>query len=190
MSSVVNTPGTISSSNDSDYIWINRANVTASDDVYSSCGCECVNIDTGPWIPTATLKCTNFGFSIPSDQQIDGIEVRIEWHASLASSVEDEKVRLIIGGNESGNNNANYINQGTTDSTIVYGSPTDKWGLSLTYSDINSSNFGVAFQAGTMNAISTGTFVAYVDYITITVYYSTPSGKTYSTCRTLTGVGI
>ena len=54
---------------------------------------------------------------------------------------------------------------------LIYGGDGEMWGESWTYSDINSASFGAAISfAGTSNS-------AVLDYMQITVYYTTPSGK-------------
>ncbi len=78
------------------------------------------------------------------------------------SSPVDNSVKLVKGGIISGDNKATgtpIANGGTYKS---YGSSTDLWGLSLTPSDINSGNFGVAYSVrgnlGTSKYIKTENF--------------------------------
>jgi hypothetical protein len=51
---------------------------------------------------------------------------------------------------------------------VTFGGPTDLWGLSWTYSDINSSGFG-----GALSFMTTGVSPANVDYFKFKVYYTT-----------------
>lgn len=119
------------------------------------------------------LKVTNFGFSIPTSAQIQGIVVKVKGKSTTIvgnqNLVYDSTAQLIKGGTVQGNNNAVGTQFTSSNNTTTYGSSSDMWGLSLTPSDINNSNFGFAFQVtsllGTMN----------VDDINITVYYITPN---------------
>lgn len=61
----------------------------------------------------------------------------------VSGAVTDESVKLINGGSIAGNDK-------TLDTTLLtaersYGGPTDTWGLTLSASDVNASNFGVGF---------------------------------------------
>ena len=60
---------------------------------------------------------------------------------------------------------------------MTYGNNTDLWGTTWTYTDINASNFGVAIQPWNNDIAD---HVAYVyGFVTITVWYSTPTVTTY-----------
>jgi len=119
------------------------------------------------------LQATDFNFSIPAGATIDGIEVSIERSQdTLPQDIEDSLVQLIKGGTPSGNNKADTVTAWpTTDATATYGSSSDLWGLSLTPTDINASNFGIAISA--YNDRDPGLGVnGRIDHTTITVYYT------------------
>ncbi|VVB98829.1 von Willebrand factor type A domain protein [uncultured archaeon] len=129
----------------------------------------------GSGVSSHYLKATGFGFSVPSNAVISGIEVRIEKSAS-GSNVRDYSVHLLKGGSPSGNDDADTsTNWGTSDSVITYGGSSDTWGTSWVPSDINNGNFGVAISARQSSGSSAR--AARVDYMNITVYY-TISGPT------------
>ncbi len=143
--------------------WVNPSNAMASDNVYAT-----VDLDAGI---SHYLKATNFGFSIPTDAVINGVVVEVEKHmAPYFVNVVDYSVRLVKGGTISGNDKANPNTWSTTDTYVDYGSPLDTWGLSLTPSDVNSANFGVAFSARAWWAYVG--IDGYVDHIRMTVFYS------------------
>ena len=121
-------------------------------------------------------KSDSFGFSIASDKTIVGIEVTLTRRASATSSIVDASVKLVKGGTISGADKANTRTYWPTSQTAVtYGSPTDLWGLTWTPSDINATNFGVAFAC--KNLASNGKY-GYPDGIQIKVYYSDASSVT------------
>lgn len=145
--------------------WTNSSNVGASDGVYAS-------TSVGGSSNSAVLTATAFGFSIPAGSTIDGVYVEVRRQgASLAHS--DQSVRLVIGGSAAGDNKAKSGTWSTSDTTQTYGGAADKWGLTPSDSDINASNFGLAFQC--KNALG-GSRTAYVDFIRITVYYTAAAG--------------
>lgn len=150
--------------------WTNHANAKAQDDSYAN-----ANL-----IITATtsyyLKATDFGFSIPSTATIDGIVVEVDRYRYTPTSGEcnDHRVRIIKGGSIGSTDKAVGTNwPGTdTDTYQSYGGSTDKWGETWSYSDINSSNFGVAVSAQRVSGIAD----ARIDHIRITVHYTDGGG--------------
>lgn len=123
------------------------------------------------------LKAQAFGFSIPPGT-IKGIVVEIN-HKATDYSIEDIRVQLLdASGNLVGDNK--YID-GFWDkpfyTLVSYGGTTDTWNASPTPSMINDADFGVVLSV--QNWAAVGTYVAYVDFIRITVYYnSAPSAPT------------
>jgi hypothetical protein len=132
------------------------------------------------------LKATNFGFSIPSGATIDGIKVEIDRKRDSSSSVLDYVIKLVIGGSVTGSNYAvTWTNWPTSDAYASYGGSSDKWGLTPTVSQINSSDFGVVLQVE-MEPPPMTTAYAYVDHIRITVYYTEGSTAHELTAKTIT----
>lgn len=124
------------------------------------------------------LKATNFGFAIPSGATINGVTVSIERKFSSApNTAKDKVVKLVKGGTVSGNNKADTgTNWPSTDTVKTYGGAADLWGLTLTDTDTNASTFGVVLQiAKTVSDGKSGTN-AYVDFISITIDYTTGGG--------------
>lgn len=175
-SSGPNSPGTVA--NDSSSVggvaWSNTSFALTSNDQYAT-------VLISPFGSSYFLKCTNFGFSIPSGATINGVIVGVEcWSEQLLAT--DYNVNLVKGGTPSGDNKA-YNPDITTESTITYGGISDLWGLTLTPTDINSSTFGAAW-AG-INSSPKFSSRIYIDTITITVYYTESTGSPRSQAITI-----
>lgn len=145
--------------------WTNIGNVSASDNVRATA------VGTGQNTYTHYIKATGFGFSVPTNDVIDGILVEVEGHNTgapfnVASYVE---VRAVKGGTIQGANRGTG-SLGSSDAYNSFGSTTDKWNLSWVPSDINASGFGTAFAFLLFNASAN----ANIDHVRITVYHSEP----------------
>lgn len=171
-----NAPGTMA--DDSSYgtrIWSSVDSAKVSDDARATASKPTAGTSTS----SHYLKATNFGFSIPSGATIDGVSVSIERSASNNSSpkrVSDDVVKLVKGGAVSGANKAAAGNWVTTDSAVSYGGAADLWSLSLTDTDVNASDFGVVLSCLFIYSSGKGQLSARVDYISITIYYTTGGG--------------
>lgn len=134
---------------------------------------------------TDELRLSNFGFSIPSGSTIDGITVDVlGWTPSGASTVNYNEVQLFTapGTNVGANKSTGSLpgaDPGTTYTS--FGGSADTWSKSggWTYTEINSSGFGVALcfiASGANRTIN-------IDHVRITVYYTEPqttlSGTVY-----------
>ena len=119
------------------------------------------------------LEVTNYGFAIPSNATIDGIEVAIEKSAQTSNNVEDARVYLTKTGTS--NVGSDYAKSGywtTSDAIYNYGGASDLWGTTWSVSEINSSSFGVRIRAS--NDHANRKRYAYIDHVTITVHYTIP----------------
>lgn len=154
--------------------WVFPENSWTSNNIYTWC------ISTG-FIPRTSyyLKVENFGFSIP-DSTINGIEVSIDRYASFNNVIlntVDNVIKLVKGGSIVGNNLADTVTKfPTSEATKTYGGSSELWGESWTYSDINSTNFGVAYSVTNRTSDYKNYQYAYVDTIYITVYYTEGGG--------------
>lgn len=115
------------------------------------------------------LKCTNFGFTVPGGATIDGIVVEIDRKCDVASAFSDVSIKIVKGGTISGTDQSTGAFWPTSDTIATFGSSSNKWGLSWSASDINSSGFGVAIN-GMDNSV--GSEVARLDFVRITVHYT------------------
>lgn len=120
------------------------------------------------------LKTTGYGFAIPTDATIKGIQLTIERYSPGTGGdprIRDSVVSLVKAGTITGNNKANATTNWsrTTRETINYGSASDLWGATWTPGEINDPNFGAALAVTTPNSSSR---TASVDYLAITVTYT------------------
>lgn len=151
--------------------WQNPTNIYSSNNVYAG--------QTGPnSVIYNYLKATNFGFTIPSGATIDGIKVEVECSGAPAANTfpKEYSIKIVKGGIIGGTNKANTANTlpQYVDAYVTYGGSTDEWGLSWTYSDINASNFGIAFSVSV--DWDKAPVSVLVDHIRITVYYTEGGG--------------
>jgi hypothetical protein len=143
--------------------WTSPGNASTSNDVWTYAS-------LAPGLYTYYLKVTGFGFTIPTGYIINWVKVRIERHAG-GTDIKDYVVKLIKGGTIQGDNKASATGWPASDANEDHNGGT-KWGLTLLYSDVNATNFGVAIVA--KNNSASATLTAYIDYVEITIDYSPP----------------
>ena len=146
------------------FAWNNPGNVTASDITYATFTGNAVN-------PSDDLLATNLGFTIPSNAVISGVSADIVGKGSLNGQGTDSSVKIIKGGTVTGTDQSTGATWSTSPGTRTYGGSGNLWGTSLTPSDVNGANFGIAYSATTL----TNGVVVSIDSITVTVYYTLPA---------------
>jgi hypothetical protein len=120
------------------------------------------------------LRCTNFGFVIPTGSTITGIEVEIDQYASVSDSVHDYLIRLRNATGQKGDDKAktSYWADADSDSYVLYGGVSDLWGEFWTAAEINNGDFGVDIIAE-----STTSSIANIDHIRIKIFYTEPDSQ-------------
>lgn len=154
--------------------WATLSNVNASDNTRAQTGSMTT---TATQTPSDYADLTNFGFSVPSGATINGVTVAIE-RSAASGNVQDDTVQLIKGGTASGTNKADTATNwpaAGSEASVNYGGVADLWSLTLTDTDVNASNFGVRIAAKTA---STGTNIAQIDLVTITITYTAAAVST------------
>jgi hypothetical protein len=122
---------------------------------------------------TQTLKITNFGFRIPANGQIDGIEVVVIRRSDVAEGIIDKSVKLLKNNLAVGNN---LLTQDVWDNNwtaAYYGDDQEQWGQTWSANEVNSAGFGVAFEAQCMGK----TARPEVDEVLVTVHFTVGSGQ-------------
>lgn len=189
-----NSPGTLVNDNSAGTsAWTNPGNAASSNDSWADS-----SVAAGGFSTSQYLKVTNFGFSIPSGSTINGIILEREGQCSV-TGLRDNTIKLVIGGIISGNNkNSATFWSDSGDTTFTYGTSTDLWGLTPSYSDINASDFGAVVRV--INTSFKFGSTASVDHVRITVYYTagasgpanlkTFNGLAKASVKTINGVAI
>ena len=178
MSSVTKSAGLATLVAGSDRDWYNPTNIyTQNYDLYnknSTCTYTAFTSATSwiEYVGTKVLKATNFGFNIPNDQVISGIQVHVYKEGINTGSVyvKDNSVRLIINEVICGNDLKSNNYWPTTAGFVDYGSEINLWGNTLTPAIVNSANFGVSLSA-LLYSQTYSPAQAYIDYVSITVFY-------------------
>jgi hypothetical protein len=124
---------------------------------------------------TNFLKATNFNFSIPPVAVITAVLVRVRKRAggviNLFNYVSDAEAKLIVEGTVTQQNKATTTHWPNSDAVEEYSFDVADYGTPLSVTDVNSSNFGIAFSAaytGVAGVIQS----AEIDQIQMTVTYT------------------
>lgn len=153
-------------------IWQNTSNIESINSQYASVDLmPNLNCFQATCYRSRYLVAYNYGFDIPPNAVINGIEAEVNAFCSFDSTVIDSTLvlRLDALNNIYGNNMASTNFWSATPSVRTYGSSTELWGIQLTPGDINAPDFGLYYKVYN-STVSYPSF--YVDQIAITVYYS------------------
>ncbi len=161
--------------------WVNPTNALADDGTNASV--TATTFDNGD--QTQILKVYNasvaLAAALPSSlASIDGVIIRINGYSDSASAVDFDLVQLLdttrvkVGTNQA----ATSVAMGTSTSAVhTFGSATDLWGLSLTRAWLIDADFGVGI--GVLAQANNSE--AYIDNVTVEVWYTPASGTPWST---------
>jgi len=139
--------------------WSNRSRIVSDNDSYVSS-----DINNS----SRELYTSTYGFSIPSNATITGVQVVIGRYAENSNSLHDNKVNLRYSGSEIATNKASSSYWPTSEAAATYGSSSDVWGATLTPAIINDNTFGVVLDVDNDN---NNNRIAFVDYVQISVTY-------------------
>lgn len=124
------------------------------------------------------LKLTNFGFSIPTGATITGVKVEILGkRVTVATPTLNIVDKLVKAGTPTGTfavTNTTGAFTGVA-STKQVGAAGELWGATLTAADVNDPGFGFAMYEQINGPGATQTDVLSIDWIKMTVYYTTIS---------------
>jgi hypothetical protein len=138
--------------------WTGGANAYNSDGVYAT-----IATDEGQ------QSYGNFGFVIPTNNQIKGIQVRLE--ASASAVVGSISAKLSWDGGSSVTTLQDTGLPGTTDTVYNLGGPEDTWGRSWTPAEMNDGNFTLELIGNTEgNTIS-------LDAVQVKVFFQASGGR-------------
>lgn len=139
--------------------WANPGRITADDGSTTDC-----NAGTA----SDYLVASNFGFSVPSDATINGVEVKAEIAEDalgtevFSAQLQDDSAALMGAAKTA-------TVSGSTLTVYTYGGAADLWSATITPAIVNDADFGVRLWFATSNN-------AHVDYVTLNVTYTEASG--------------
>lgn len=144
--------------------WVDPEHAASSDDVYA------VFFPEGPG-ESQYLKATGFGFAIPNDATINGIQVLLEGHATVvggAPNVLACEMRIVKGGVIGAVNHCATAGStpGDPDDLATIGGDGDLLGETWAAADVNAADFGFAFKLTVVDLFE------FVDSISITVFHT------------------
>lgn len=145
--------------------WTNTSNAGADDGIDATFG----NLPDKSVSLTNYIVITNFNFAIPSNASILGILVEVD-RSDSNQRTSDYRTQIVKGGSIESGNKSTGTPYPSTDSYKSYGGSGDLWGQSWSYSDINSSNFGIAIAA--QRSGSGSTTAGGIDNVRITITYT------------------
>jgi hypothetical protein len=181
-SAFANTAGPRIMSVDASAQWGSYSNLYAADGALA-------NNSIFSYSVSAIIMAEGFGFSIPTGATITGVQVDVVGKASVAGYVSIPVAfnSLIKNGSPTGTGYLNSTTWTTSLATYTLGGPSSMWGTTLTPADVNSSNFGFAIKVynGSSSALT-----AYIDYIKMTVSYSTGVNFAGATCTSVSGATV
>lgn len=152
-------------------VWVDTDFIKLSDGQYAT---NSIALDEF----TETLHGYSFGFTVPTGDTIDGIELKFERKAASADVIIDRVIRVTklappsipTGENKKFDQIAFWP---TVDTVVTYGGERDLWGLNWTPEEINAAGFGVGISA--FQEVTTAVAIS-VDSVTLSVWHHTPSG--------------
>lgn len=125
---------------------------------------------------TQYLQISNFGFSIPRDARITGIEVVVIRRADQPDAIRDRTVRLLRRGEVSGRNRADSELWDSEWTAAYYGDENDQWSNEWTPAELNRPDFGIVLDVG----FGESSAQPQIDEVLVTVHYQ-PAGKNVHT---------
>ncbi|RMH78261.1 MAG: hypothetical protein D6681_20205 [Calditrichaeota bacterium] len=125
-------------------------------------------------VSSQRIKVSGFGFNLPSDATVTGMELIIRAKEGTGDPVAFSEVQITLrSGVQTSSRHNDYGELATVDTDYVFGGPGDLWGeTSVSVTDVNNSTFGARIRM-TVNG-SVGGNTASVDWIGLRVYYVTP----------------
>jgi hypothetical protein len=176
MASIIKAPNTVSQSGDTGLAWSNLDYAKIVDGLAATTAYATLSpINARP------LILTNFGFAIPADSVIKGVQanvVRRGYSTGSSPYVRDVSVLLYYGVYPVANcqNKASTTDWSLTDFRgDIFGGTTDLWGTQLTPTIVNSSSFGLYLTcvAYSSSGPPNGTR-AEIDGVSLTIWYDAP----------------
>ncbi|MBK7585261.1 MAG: hypothetical protein IPI67_34365 [Myxococcales bacterium] len=147
--------------------WTTLDAAMASDDKWATTAAALATGKT-----TNQLKASAFGFALPANATVLGVEVSIERSAAgSGANLKDQDVRVFVNGAPLATNGAKNQAWTPTDAVWAYGGAAELWGATaLKKAEVEAADFGVLL---TVTATAAGS--PQVDAISITVHFEDPA---------------
>lgn len=158
------SPG-IAENDGTENTWSNPNNVCTQDTETAA------TVSTSKVDSSAYLVTRSYGFSIPSNHQIFGIEVEVYGSGFTVGGVAAglPNAQLVLSGSPYGSDKGG-VSMSLDPSPILFGGEEDLWDAEPTPAIINSPNFGFRTRA---RSLSAGTTNIRINYIRMRVYHGT-----------------
>jgi hypothetical protein len=133
---------------------------------------------------TQVLKVSDFGFALPADARVEGIEVVIIRKGDVSDGIVDRSVMLMNGGVAGGSNLRSRDLWEDSWTAAYYGDDHEDWDHPWTVKDVNSAGFGVAISVQGEGVIAR----PQIDEVLVTVHFSygAASGRTHKASSSAT----
>ncbi len=133
----------------------------------------------GSGVVTDYVIAHNFGFTVPTGVNVDGVLSAMTWIGQYAGTGIITSVALFYQGQIIGQVKSPGIANSQSFSTATQGGDSDSWGTVLTPTIVNDPSFGIGFQITTQS--SGGSDRSFLTTFTATVYYTTLSASVTAT---------
>lgn len=124
-----------------------------------------------PGTVTDYMIAHNFGLTIPDGVNIDGVQIDLNWQGQNSGTGVLSAASLYYLGGPLGTAKFPGVQNQSFAADTLQGGNSDQWGATLTPAIINDPSFGFGVQITTQSV--GGSDRSFVNYFTVTVYYST-----------------
>ena len=123
-----------------------------------------------PGTLTDYVQPFGYGLSVPSNVNVDGVQIAMNWQGQFAGTGVIANVALFYQGTILGQTKSPGTQNQQSPTTMTQGSGSDPWGAILTPDIVNDSTFGFGVQI--LAEESGGSDRSFINSFTITVYYT------------------
>jgi hypothetical protein len=135
---------------------------------------------------TDYILATNYGFALPTTAQVEGLQYDVRLRSQNAIEYfHDNLIQAVKGGVIQTTNRARPKSSNWPDNVlgiyqyVTFGGPTDLFGTTWLYSDINLATSGLAISAQLEGPASST--IAFIDHVRCTVYWTDGEGQKWVT---------
>lgn len=154
--------------------WTNPTNVASSNDARATTSFVTTGFE-GDDTRSSVLLSDTFGFTLSTTTDIPlGIQVTLEGSFTTPAGGGVIELQVYDGSSSTGSKKTQVLSN--TETTYAIGSSTDLWDTGASASFINSSSFGIGINVLVPIGFA-GTWAASIDYVAVTIYYSTSLGS-------------